>query len=304
LNTLPLSFGYGLSQLLTAFFFGGKMVLEKSFAYPIKIMERMVKERATGFPLVPTMMALMFQLRDLAKLDLSGLRYVTNAAAPLPVSHIKKFRKMFPTVELYSMYGLTECLRVSYLSPEYLDLKPESVGVPMPGVKVAIVNKNGEALGSGEIGELVVTGPNVMQGYWNDPETTARAFRSANTNGQVQLYTGDLFKKDDDGFLYFVSRKDDLIKIKGEKVSPKEIENVLCKMDGVLEAAVIGIVDELLGRAIKAFVVPANGCHMTETQVFRHCRQNLEPFMIPKYVSIRTSLPKSASGKIDKKRLS
>jgi acyl-coenzyme A synthetase/AMP-(fatty) acid ligase len=143
-----------------------------------------------------------------------------------------------------------------------------------------------------------------MQGYWNDSETTARAFRSANTTGHVQLYTGDLFKKDEDGFLYFVSRKDDLIKTKGERVSPKEIENVLYKMDGVLEAAVIGMVDELLGQAIKAFVVPANGCQMTETQVLNHCRQNLELFMIPKYVSIRTSLPKSASGKIDKKKLS
>ena len=304
LSTLPLSFGYGLYQVLMAFLFGGTVVLEKSFAYPFKIIERLVEERATGFPVVPTMLAILLQMRDLAKLDLSGLRYITNAAAALPVSHIQKFRKTFPTVALYSMYGLTECTRVSYLPPEYLDLKPESVGIPMPGVEVAIVKGNGEALGPGQIGELVVTGSNVMRGYWNDPDLTARTFRPGNAAGKVQLYTGDLFKKDDEGFLYFVSRKDDLIKIKGERVSPKEIENVLCKMDGILEAAVIGVLDEILGQAIKVFIVPADGSHMTEAQVFSYCRQNFEPFIIPKYVSIETRLPKLSNGKIDKKRLS
>jgi acyl-CoA synthetase (AMP-forming)/AMP-acid ligase II len=201
------------------------------------------------------------------------------------------------------MYGLTECKRVSYLPPEYLDVKPESVGIPIPNVEVSIVNEKGESLGPDEIGELVIKGPNVMQGYWNAPEVTARTFRPGKKDGERLLYSGDLFKKDGDGFLYFVSRKDDLIKTKGERASPKEIENVLCRLEGVSEAAVIGIPDEIFGQAIKAFIVSKPEDGLKEKDVLRHCQQNLEPFMVPKCVEIRDNLPKLSSGKIDRKKL-
>jgi acyl-CoA synthetase (AMP-forming)/AMP-acid ligase II len=173
----------------------------------------------------------------------------------------------------------------------------------MPNEEVFVVDNNGKELGPGEIGELVVRGSNVMQGYWNAPEETARRFRPGRYRGEAMLYTGDLFKKDENGFLYFVARKDDMIKTKGERVSPKEIENSLCELDGVAEAAVIVVPDDIFGQAIKAFIVTKNNIEITEKTVMNYCLKNLEPFMVPKYLEFRDFLPKSPTGKIDKKQL-
>jgi len=304
LDALPLSFDYGLYQLLMAFLFGGTLVLEKSFVYPYKIIERLVEERVTGFPIVPTMAALLLQMQDLSGFDFSSLRYITNTAAALPVSYIRKLQSSFPHVTIYSMYGLTECKRVSYLPPDELNNRPTSVGIPMPNEEVFIVNEDGEEVGPGEVGELVIRGSNVMQGYWNAPEETARTFRPGRYRGEALLYSGDLFRRDEEGFLYFVARKDDLIKTRGERVSPKEIENALCEMEGVVEAAVIGIPHDIFGQAIKAFIVVGKESRITEEKAIKYCMKNLEPFMVPKYIELPNSLPKSPSGKIDKKKLS
>ena len=304
LDTLPLSFDYGLYQILMAFLFGGTVVLEKSFVYPYKILERLVQEHVTGFPIVPTMAAILLQMQDLSKFDFSSLRYITNTAAALPETYIRKLQSAFPHVTVYSMYGLTECKRVSYLPPGELNNRPTSVGIPMPNEEVFIVNEEGQEVGPDEVGELVIRGSNVMQGYWNAPEETARTFRPGRYRGETLLYSGDLFRRDKQGFLYFVARKDDLIKTKGERVSPKEIENVLCEMEGVVEAAVIGVPDEIFGQAIKAFIVKDKKSELTEEKVLRYCMKELEPFMVPKYTEFRDSLPKSPSGKIDKKNLS
>jgi len=303
LDVLPLSFDYGLYQIVMAFLFGGTVVLEKSFVYPFRVFERLIQERVTGFPIVPTMAAILLQMEDLSKFDLSCLRYITNTAAALPVAYIQKLQGLFPYVRIYSMYGLTECKRVSYLPPDRLNDKPDSVGIAMPNEEVFVFNEEGREAGSGEVGELVVRGSNVMQGYWNDPEETFRTFRPGRYRGEALLYTGDLFRKDEEGFLYFVSRKDDMINTKGERVSPKEIENTLCEIDGVVESAVIGVPEEILGQAIKAWIVPKAGNKLTEDQVIKYCMKNLEPFMVPKYVEFRDSLPKSPTGKIDKKEL-
>jgi acyl-CoA synthetase (AMP-forming)/AMP-acid ligase II len=201
------------------------------------------------------------------------------------------------------MYGLTECKRVSYLPPHEIDRKPDSVGIPIPNEEVFIVDENGDEVPPGVVGELVVRGANVMQGYWRDAEETAKRFRPGKTPHETLLYTGDLFRKDDEGFLYFVARNDDMIKTKGERVSPKEIENVLCEMEGVAEAAVIGMPDDVFGQAIKAFVVSNDHGKVTERAVLKHCSQHLEPFMVPKCVEVLASFPKNASGKIDKKKL-
>ena len=304
INCLPLAFDYGLYQILMAALFGGTVVLERSFVYPVKVLQRISQEGVTGFPIVPTMAAILLQMKDISRFDLSSLRYISNTGAALPVAHIKRLQGLFPHAKLYSMYGLTECKRVSYLPPEELGRRPGSVGKAMPNVEVFIVNENGEELGAGEVGELVVRGSNVMQGYWNAPEETAQTFRPGRYRGETLLYTGDLFKKDEDGFLYFVARKDDLIKIKGERVSPKEIENAICEIEGVAEAAVIGVPDDILGHVIKAFVVARDGTKMTGDMIRRYCMKTLEPFMVPKYIEVTPRLPKSPSGKIDKKRLS
>jgi long-chain acyl-CoA synthetase len=303
LNTLPLSFDYGLYQALMAPMFGGTLVLDKSFVYPIKTIELIVRERVTGFPIVPTMAAILSQLESLPKYDFRSLRYITNTAAALHVSCIRRLQSQFPGVTIYSMYGLTECKRVSYLPPAELDRRPASVGKAMPNEEVFILDENGKEVAPGETGELVVRGTNVMQGYWNRPEETAKTFRPGRYRGEVFLYTGDLFKKDAEGFLYFVSRKDDMIKTKGERVSPREIENALCSMPGVLEAAVLGVPDDILGEAIKVHIVANGQITLTAEDVMKFCAKNLEPFMLPKYVDFRDSLPKSPSGKIDKKVL-
>jgi acyl-CoA synthetase (AMP-forming)/AMP-acid ligase II len=300
IDVLPLSFDYGLYQILMAFKFGGTVVLEQSFAFPYEIIKQMIKERVTGFPGVPTMFAILLQMEDLKKYDLSSLRYVTNTAAALPIEHIKRIRDAFPQAKLYSMYGLTECKRVSYLPPDELDRRPGSVGKGMPNEEVWVVDENGNRVGPGVIGELVVRGSNVMRGYWGDPEITDRVLKPGPLPGEKVLYTGDLFKMDEEGFLYFVGRKDDMIKTKGERVSPKEVENALYGLEGIVEVAVIPLPDDILGQAIKAYIVRRNGYSLTEKDVLRHCKKELEEFAIPKYIEFRDSLPKISSGKIDK----
>lgn len=303
LSALPLSFDYGLYQVIMAIMFGGTVVLERSFAYPVKILERITRERVTGFPLVPTIAALLVRMKNLKDFDLSSLRYITNTAAALPVEHVQRLRSALPHVALYSMYGLTECKRVSYLPPEELDRRPSSVGKPIPNSEVFIVNEEGEEAPSGEIGELVIRGPHVMCGYWNSPELTATTFRQGRLPGERLLYSGDLFKKDEEGFLYFIGRNDDMIKSKGERISPREIEDVLCALDGVAEAAVIGVPDEILGQAIKAFIVLSADARLTERHILKYCSDNLQTFMVPKYVEFLDSLPKTPNGKVHKKGL-
>lgn len=303
LNVLPLSFDYGLYQVLMAFMFGGTIVLERSFLYIHQVLKRIEDEKVTGFPIVPTILAMLLTLENLANYNFSTLRYLSNTGAALPVEHIRKLRRLFPDVKLYSMFGLTECKRVSYLPPNELDRRPDSVGIPMPNCEVFILNENGEEVAPGEVGELVVRGSNVMQGYWNSPELTAKYFRGGRYPEDHFLYSGDYFKRDEDGFLYFLGRKDDMIKTRGERVSAKEVENVLCDLDGVVEAAVIGVPDEIFGQAIKAFIVTDHRNHLTEKDVLKFCTTNMESFMVPKYIQFLNTLPKTANGKIDKKLL-
>jgi amino acid adenylation domain-containing protein len=301
-NVLPISFDYGLYQLLMVFRFGGTLVLEKGFAYPAAVLKRMEAEQVTGFPGVPTLFALLLQM-DLGPYDLSKLRYITNTAAALPPSHILELREKFPQATLYSMYGLTECKRTLYLPPDQLDKRPGSVGIAIPGTEVWIEDEEGNRVGPGVVGELVIRGSHVMRGYWENPEATARCYRPGPTPGERMLRSGDLFKADEEGYLYFVARQDDIIKSRGEKVSPKEVENVLYDIDGVIEAAVIGVPDAILGEAIKAFVVSEDGT-LTEKDIMGHCRASLEDFMVPKHIEFRDSLPKTSSGKIKRTNLS
>ena len=301
LNVLPLSFDYGLYQLLMAFKVGGRLVLERSFAYPAAILDTIEREQVTGLPVVPTIAVLLLR-QDLAPDRFASLRYLTNTGAALPPSHIAELRGRLPHVRLYSMYGLSECKRVSYLPPEELDRRPGSVGRPMDNVEVFVVDEGGNRLTSGT-GELVVRGSNVMLGYWGLPEETARALRPGILPGERLLYTGDIFRIDEEGFLYFLSRKDDVLKCGGQKVSPKEIENVIYELPGVIGTVVVGVPDSLLGQAVKAVVVADPKAGLTERDIARHCSQRLEGFMVPKVVQFVDSLPSTASGKLDRKEL-
>ena len=303
LTCLPLSFGYGLSQVLTMFMVGGTVVLERSFMFPYAVLETLRAEGVTGFPLVPTMAAMLLQL-DLSSLSLPSLRYLTNAAAPLPLEHIKRLRAAFPGAKLFSMYGQTECIRVSYLAPDQLDARPSSVGRGMPNQDVWIEDESGRPVGPGVTGELMVRGPHVMKGYWDSPEETDKKLKPGPEAGPKVLRTGDLFRMDVGGYLYFVSRQDDIIKCQGEKVSPLEVEEALCAHPQVAEAAVIGIPDAVLGQSVRAVVSARNGHPLSPAELLAHCKKHLEDFMVPKsIVFARDGLPKSANGKVDKRSL-
>lgn len=303
INVFPLSFDYGLYQVFMAFKMGATLILEKSFPYPYALVNTILKEKVTGLPIVPTLAAILLKLETLKKHNFDHLRYISNTAAHLPLSYVKQMRRVFPKTKIYLMYGLTECKRVSYLPPDQIDIRPNSVGKSMPNVETYIIKEDGERAAPGEVGELVVRGSNVMKGYWEMPEETDRMLRPGlNLWGKI-LYTGDLFKMDEENYLYFVGRKDDIIKSRGEKVSPKEIENVLCSMNGVVEAAVIGVPDEILGQAVKAIIVPSDDITLTKKDVLSYCSRHLENFMMPKFVEFHSSLPKISSGKIDKKAL-
>jgi amino acid adenylation domain-containing protein len=303
LAVLPISFDYGLYQVLMAAKLGATLVLEKSFAFPQAILNRVRAEGVTGFPLVPTMAALLLQMRDLRPGQFPSLRYITNTAAALPPAHIARLQELFPATTLFSMYGLTECKRCTYLPPEELKTRPASVGIAIPGTEAYVVDEQGRKLPFGATGELVIRGPHVMKGYWGNPAATQQALRPGPLPQEMVLFTGDLFRTDEDGFLYFVGRKDDIIKTRGEKVSPKEVENALYALAGVREAAVVGVPDPVLGFAIKAVVALDGRTALTSADVIRHCARHLEDFMVPKLVEFRDELPKSENGKIARRQV-
>jgi amino acid adenylation domain-containing protein len=300
LGVLPLSFDYGLYQMIMTFRQGARLVLEKSFVYPARVLDVVVKERVTGFPGVPTIYAIMNELENIASYDFSAVRYVTNTAAALTEKHIDMLRRIFPRARIYSMYGLTECKRVSFLPPAELARKPLSVGLPIPNTEVWVEDEAGNRLGPDQVGQLVVRGATVMRGYWEKPEATARKLKPGPLPHEVVLHTGDYCKIDDEGYLYFVGRMDDIIKSRGEKVAPREVENAIANIDGVKEVAVIGVPDDILGQAVKAFVVLEQGAALSEREIQRACQARLESFMVPRTVVFVPDLPKTTTGKIKK----
>lgn len=300
LSVLPLAFNYGLYQLLMAIRVGATLVLEKSFAFPQAVFERMREEKATGFPLVPTISAIILQMRDVAPGFLPSLRYITNTAATLPPTHIARLRELFPQAKIFSMYGVTESKRCTFLPPEELDRRPDSVGIAIPNTEVFVVDGEGRPVPPGVVGELVVRGPHVMQGYWNNDEATAQMLRPGPNPWEKLLHTGDLFRADEDGFLYFIARKDDIIKTRGEKVAPKEVEAALLTHPGIADAVVFGVPDPVLGHAVGAMIVRSDPA-LTEKDVARHCAARLEDFMVPKVIEFRSELPKTDTGKVSRR---
>ncbi|SFA97929.1 amino acid adenylation domain-containing protein [Rhizobium sp. NFR07] len=296
LSVLPLSFGYGITQVITMVMVGGTVVLEKSFAFPRKILARLVETRATGFPLVPAMAALIAGMQDLQPAFLPDLRYMTNAASAMPPSVAQRLRELLSETQLFLMYGQTECIRATYLPPEEADRRPFSVGRAIPGTQAYVVDEAGNPAPPGVTGELVIEGPHVMMGYWQDEAATPE--KVTPVDGGRRLQTGDLFKTDEDGFLYFVSRRDDIIKTRGEKVSPQEVEAVLYAMPGIREAAVAGVDDPVFGQLIRAYIALEPSAELTEKEIIRYCAQHLEDYMVPKSVEFRDALPKTSTGKI------
>jgi amino acid adenylation domain-containing protein len=295
---LPMSFDYGLYQCLLSAHRGCRLVLAPPLTLPGQVLKQAAAERVTFFPGVPTVFALLGELGEVSRWDLSSVRAVSSTGAALTAGHIAIIRRVFPAARIFSMYGVTECKRCSYLPPEDLARKPGSVGIAIPHTELWLVDERDRRLGPNQVGQIVVRGPTVMRGYWADPDATARALRPGPLPGERVLYTGDLGRLDDEGYLYFVARTDDVIKSGGEKVAPKEVELVLAEIPGVKEVAVVGVPDAFLGHAVKAFVVL--GAPLRESDLLRVCRSKLESFMVPRSIAIVASLPKNANGKIDK----
>jgi long-chain acyl-CoA synthetase len=300
LCVLPLSHTYGLYQLIMAVRLGARLVLEHGMAFPGRIVEALESERITVLPGVPTVWQVLLGLHGLAERDLPDLRILTNAGAALSVARLRAVLETFPRARMFSMYGQTECKRVCYLPPEQLGERPGSVGVAIPGTEVWIETPDGREAAPGEVGELIIRGDHVMQGYWRDPQATARKLKPGRWSGDRVLRSGDLFRRDAEGYLYFVGRNDDIIKCRGEKVAPGEVEEVLYLATGVREAAVVGVEDDLLGQAVVAHVSAEPGYELDARALRQHCAQRLEDYMVPKRVVVHDELPKNDNGKLEK----
>jgi acyl-CoA ligase (AMP-forming) (exosortase A-associated) len=305
LAVLPFSFDAGLNQLVTAFQQGGTLVL-MTFVFAREIVHALVQERITALAGVPTLWSLLAQPNSsLEKHRYPHLRYITNTGGQMPQSILAMLRRALPGTKIFLMYGLTEAFRSTYLPPEELDRRPASMGKAIPNTEILLVNERGEPCQPGEVGELVHRGPTVSMGYWNQPELTAKVLRphpflprELNSDEKV-CYSGDLVKMDEDGFLYFVGRRDNLIKSSGYRVSPTEVEEVLFQSGKVCQAAVIGIPDDALGQTIKAFVVLRDDEPVDPQALLAFCAERIPRHMIPKTVQILDDLPKTSSGKVD-----
>lgn len=303
LCALPLCFSYGLYHVFLGAAQGATLHIERSFAFPVKMAALMQQERISVFPAVPTMYAMLLSLNTVGDGDWSHLRVLTNAGSALPMAQASRLAQLWPQAQLFNMYGQTECARISYLPPEDLMRKAGSVGKGLSGQTWWLADENGQPLDQGQTGELIVSGEHVMLGYWRQPEATQAKLWTDPGTGLRVLRTGDLFRTDKDGYLYFVGRQDDIIKSRGEKVSPREVEETIHLLPGVRQAAVVGVDDALLGQAIRAFIVTEPGASLSEREVIRHCLGHLESFKSPQTVVFVDALPHTESGKLLKRAL-
>ena len=293
LNILPFYYSYGNSILHTHLLTGATIILENDFMYPVKTLNRIARMKVTGFSGVPATYSILLNKTSLREYDLSSLRYVTQAGGAMPTANIRKFAEHLGHTKFYIMYGQTEATaRLTYLEPADLFDKMGSVGKPLKCVNIEIRDKSGGIVDAGVIGELFVSGPNIMQGYWRNKCLTDQVI----INGFLK--TGDLGYKDKDGYIFLTGRRSDMIKVGGNRISPLEIEEIVHQIDGIDEVAATGVEDELLGQVIKLTVVKNKNSALTERQIKAYCRQNLALYKTPKFINFVDSMPKTASGKV------
>lgn len=298
---IPFSFDYGLHQLTMATLTGACVLAERDFSRPFVSLNRLSRDRATVLPLVPTLGALITQIGG--RFDLSQLRILTNTAAALNIKLIDTLREMMPQARLFSMYGLTECHRCTYLDPDQLDIRKESVGKAIPFTRMWVVDAAGQRHEANATGELVIAGNTIMQGYWRRPDATALRLHNLPETGEVTFHTGDICRLDAEGFCYFVGRADDIFKVRGQKVAPVEIERCLTNHPMIAHAAVLGEEDPVLGTAIVAVVELKPGAHLSAAEIMAYASAHLPLIARPVRVQIETSLPRNGNGKIDKRAI-
>lgn len=303
LCVLPLSFDYGLSQLTTAFASGACAVL-MNYLLLRDIVEAVEQEAITGLAAVPP---LWVQLSQLSWPLSTPLRYITNSGGVMQRSTLAKLRQSLPRTQVYLMYGLTEAFRSTYLAPEQLERRPDSIGQAIPNAEVLVLRPDGSVCDADEPGELVHRGALVALGYWNDAARTTERFKplppqaSGLVLPELAVWSGDTVRRDAEGYLYFVGRSDDMIKTSGYRVSPAEIEEVVYASGLVGDAAALGLPHAVLGQAIALLVTPAPGVALLRDSVLAACRARLPSYMVPLWVEIRDGvLPRNPNGKIDR----
>ena len=308
LAILPLSFDYGLSQLTTAFLTGASVVLH-DHVFPADAVRMLARERITGLAAVPPLWMQLTSLDWPASIG-EHLRYFTNSGGAMPTATLAAIRARVPKALPFLMYGLTEAFRSTYLPPEEIDRRPTSMGKAIPNAEVLVVREDGSECAPDEPGELVHRGALVSLGYWNDAEKTAERFKPAPgrpagiVTTELAVWSGDTVRRDGDGFLYFVGRRDEMIKTSGYRVSPTEIEEVLFASGLVAEAAAFGVAHPMLGQAIVVVALPAPGCEPDSAALLAECKRRLPTYMVPSQVDWMTErLPRNANGKIDRKSL-
>jgi len=307
LAVLPFSFDYGLSQLTTSLRVGACIVLME-YLFPRDILTILCKERITGLAAVPPLWTQLAKLSWPAEAQ-THLRYITSSGGSMPTATINALRSALPTTQIFLMYGLTEAFRSTYLDPLDLDNRPDSIGKAIPNADITVVRSDGSECKPGESGELVHSGPLVALGYWNDPQQTAQRFKpwpvSPTAEGDnIAVWSGDTVKMDSDGFLFFIGRKDDMIKTSGYRISPAEIEEVIHASDAVGHVVVLGIPDIAIGQSIVAVVAPIKtGARVDIDTIISYCKHKLPAYMVPTKIEIIDHMPKTPNGKIDRNAL-
>lgn len=295
MEVLPFSYCYGASWLHTHMKVGGQLVINNRFMFPGKVLDEINEKECTGFGGVPAHFQILLRRSNIREREFPSLRFIAQAGGKLANIFIKELMEIFPDKQIFIMYGQTEATaRLSYLPPDLLESKLGSIGRGIPGVTLKVIKKDGTLALPGEIGEIIAEGDNIMQGYWNDPEGTKKVLKSGN------LFTEDLGTIDEEGFIYLVDREKNIIKSGGYRVSSKEIEDILFEIPEVVEAAVIGVPDDILGEAIKAFVVIVKDSNklIDKDYIVNYCRKKLPSYKIPRYLEFIQELPKSSSNKV------
>lgn len=301
LSSLPLSFDYGLYQMIMCFSVGATLVLEKDTLFPTQLLKKIEKYQVTVLPCVPTLLTLLITHADRFKYNYASLRIITSTGAALHHHHITKVKKYFPHVNFFSMYGLTECKRCTYLPPDLIYVKPNSVGIAIPNTELWIVDENDRKVGANVVGQLVIRGATIMMGYWKKPHATDKRLKEGPIPGEKVLYTGDYALLDSDGFLYFKGRMDEVIKYKGLKVSTIELETRIEKISGINEVSVIGHENNIGDILLIICVSLHKG--MDVKFIEKNIIQILPQEQQPNHILFFKTLPKNENGKINKKLL-
>ena len=313
LAALPLSFDAGFSQLSTAFHSGARVVL-LNYLMPRDVLKALAKEKVTGLTAVPPLWIQLSQL-EWPETIATHLRYIANTGGRMPLETLTRLRTALPRTRPFLMYGLTEAFRATYLAPEEVDRRPDSIGKAIPNSDVLVLREDGSECAPNEPGELVQRGALVALGYWNDVEKTAERFKPlpAHAPGrqsglvlpEIAVFSGDNVRRDEEGFLYFIGRRDEMIKTSGYRVSPNEVEEILYATAMVGECAAFGVADDTLGHSITVIVTPPADGTLDADILLAECRRRMPAYMVPAHIDVREGpLPRNPNGKIDRKTLS